>query len=318
MEYKIEQMSDDSLQHYGVLGMKWGVRRYQNEDGTYTDAGLKRYFGDTHTRREVRAERKADNAKAFDIGKNATIYGKALEKSTKKSDKAAQKLEKAKESGNEKKIAKAQKKADMAQEVTDSMREKYNDLVKRGEEHFKELVDKWGEENVKELKYVDTKKKLDGVPDKLVNERVVSGGDIAKSAAATVVANSLLGIGKLPAAVLFAPKSASERANDVVNAKEKEVKKEHKANEKAAKVQESKASNPSKDVTAEGKFTDSYKKSALQKAKDSDVYNIDFLEAVQNKPYLHADTPQRQKTLLSEYERFLEDPRNYKARGKDE
>lgn len=33
----------NALMHYGVKGMKWGVRRYQNEDGTLTTSGKKRY-----------------------------------------------------------------------------------------------------------------------------------------------------------------------------------------------------------------------------------------------------------------------------------
>lgn len=31
------------LAHHGIKGQKWGVRRYQNDDGTYTEAGKKRY-----------------------------------------------------------------------------------------------------------------------------------------------------------------------------------------------------------------------------------------------------------------------------------
>lgn len=33
----------DYLVHHGILGMKWGIRRYQNKDGTLTEAGKKRY-----------------------------------------------------------------------------------------------------------------------------------------------------------------------------------------------------------------------------------------------------------------------------------
>ena len=34
------------LAHHGIKGMKWGVRRFQNPDGTLTEAGKRRYLGD--------------------------------------------------------------------------------------------------------------------------------------------------------------------------------------------------------------------------------------------------------------------------------
>ena len=35
-------MQSNELTHHGIIGMKWGVRRYQNKDGSYTNAGKKR------------------------------------------------------------------------------------------------------------------------------------------------------------------------------------------------------------------------------------------------------------------------------------
>lgn len=34
--------SEQDITHFGVKGMKWGVRRYQNEDGTLTEVGKQR------------------------------------------------------------------------------------------------------------------------------------------------------------------------------------------------------------------------------------------------------------------------------------
>jgi hypothetical protein len=35
--------SPDELYHHGIKGQKWGIRRYQNPDGTLTPAGKRRY-----------------------------------------------------------------------------------------------------------------------------------------------------------------------------------------------------------------------------------------------------------------------------------
>lgn len=40
MQYTITR-SDDYLAHHGVKGQKWGIRRYQNEDGSLTPEGQK-------------------------------------------------------------------------------------------------------------------------------------------------------------------------------------------------------------------------------------------------------------------------------------
>lgn len=46
MEYKpsfSDQLDIDYISHHGIKGMHWGVRRYQNADGSLTNAGRRRY-----------------------------------------------------------------------------------------------------------------------------------------------------------------------------------------------------------------------------------------------------------------------------------
>lgn len=57
-------MKQYTLAHHGVLGQKWGVRRYQNEDGSLTPAGEKKYNVNTDGKLEKK-EKSFSKAKTF-------------------------------------------------------------------------------------------------------------------------------------------------------------------------------------------------------------------------------------------------------------
>lgn len=92
MEYRIVTSSSE-LEHHGILGQKWGIRRYQNPDGTLTDQGRKRLNRDSK-----RLERKQDKVEkqqmkyAAKVDKFNRLDNKKLFRNEDRIQKASEKL----------------------------------------------------------------------------------------------------------------------------------------------------------------------------------------------------------------------------------
>lgn len=101
--YNYRPVYDNELTHYGILGQKWGVRRFQNPDGTLTAAGKSRYaITNSYEMNRYKAEQNAMAKSNIALNKAAMKYDKAvykagsnaaLDKATRKYNKAVKKAE---------------------------------------------------------------------------------------------------------------------------------------------------------------------------------------------------------------------------------
>lgn len=213
-----EQQADDELMHYGVVGMKWGVRRYQNADGSYTTAGKAHYASKKEMRKDIRKE----NKKAFELGRDATIAGKAsvmaLNQVAAAQDRVDKYMAKHPENSNPKKENKLKAKwfaaANNALDIT-----RMKSLTdKAAMDHRKHLAEKFGEEHVTELK-MSTEKISKSAATKLgqstinvVNERVNEKGTYAVSVLGAVGSAGVAAALHLPVYFVYVPSGKSAQA----------------------------------------------------------------------------------------------------------
>lgn len=66
-------MKSSELIHYGVRGMRWGVRRYQNKDGSLTAAGRKRYSDDGPSGKTTKLKASKGKVSASEAPKKKSI-----------------------------------------------------------------------------------------------------------------------------------------------------------------------------------------------------------------------------------------------------
>lgn len=123
---------EDAIQHYGVMGMKWGVRKAKA-----AAAGM--------SVRDYKKQIKADNKEAFEIGKRATIADYTTDRALYKQFKAQRRYNKKTSKKNQDKL----KRANFAFKGA-----KENTIIERKNivQHHKKLTEKYGKEYISKIK----------------------------------------------------------------------------------------------------------------------------------------------------------------------
>lgn len=163
MEFIVVRDSESELQHHGTKGMKWGIRRFQNKDGSLTPLGeRRRSISETIHDYKVKRTKKKSLEKAR-ATKEANK--KAAEEAEKKAEERAKKLEAGKipvKKMTDAELADALKRKENEKKYQDAVlatstgkrfvSKMWNEAVVPGmTEAGKKVVSKYVEDNVSEL-----------------------------------------------------------------------------------------------------------------------------------------------------------------------
>lgn len=284
-------VSYGELYHHGILGQKWGIRRYQNPDGSLTSAGRKRYGANTVE--EIKSKKgiqrrlnDLDQAQAF----NKRAYSEARSKNIQLENKKEKMMESRRP--NQKKIRK------MNNETikTASEMRKAESYLKKGDKEKEALI------KAAEIMGYDVKSKE-------VNRSVVRGKDVMKHVGLGVLSKTLSVVTGSPFTLYTLP--ANKAPGTKYKVKDSKALEEKKAAEFASSHKDPKGTYSKENLGKKSNAKGMSKKAKVERAVKNDSYPIDFLEAIQNK-----GLSGNKKELKKAYGEYLDDSEKFWKTGR--